>query len=64
VTDTAIEIREFEDRDLDAVVEFALRAWEPVFTSVRKVLGDDLFLRLHPELAREPGRGGQIQLHQ
>jgi GNAT superfamily N-acetyltransferase len=49
VTDTAIEIREFEDRDLDAVVEFALRAWEPVFTSVREVLGDDLFLRLHPD---------------
>jgi hypothetical protein len=35
VTDTAIEIREFEDRDLDTVVEFALRAWEPVFTSSR-----------------------------
>ena len=47
--DTAVEIREFEDHDLEAVVEFALRAWEPVFTSVREVLGDDLFLRLHPD---------------
>jgi GNAT superfamily N-acetyltransferase len=49
VTQSTIAIREFEDRDLDAVVELALRAWEPVFTSVRGVLGDDLFLRLHPD---------------
>jgi GNAT superfamily N-acetyltransferase len=49
VTQSAIEIREFQNHDLDAVVDFALRAWEPVFTSVREVLGDDLFLRLHPD---------------
>jgi GNAT superfamily N-acetyltransferase len=45
----AIEIREFEDDDIEAIVEFSLRAWEPVFTSVRTVLGDDIFLRLHPD---------------
>jgi GNAT superfamily N-acetyltransferase len=44
----AIEIRGFEDDDTKAIVEFSLRAWEPVFTSVRTVLGEDLFLRLHP----------------
>jgi GNAT superfamily N-acetyltransferase len=44
----AIEIREFEDDDVEAIVEFSLRAWEPVFTSVRAVLGEDIFLRLHP----------------
>ena len=49
MTQSAIEIREFQNHDLDAVVDFALRAWEPVFTSVREVLGDDLFLRLHPD---------------
>ena len=27
----------------------SLRAWEPVFASLRKVLGDDVFLRLHPD---------------
>ena len=45
----AVDIREFEERDLDAVVEFSLRAWEPVFVSLRTVLGDDVFLRLHPD---------------
>jgi GNAT superfamily N-acetyltransferase len=43
-----IEIREFCHSDLEMVVEFSLRAWGPVFDSVRGVLGDDIFLRLHP----------------
>ena len=42
-------IREFREDDLGAIVEFSLRAWEPVFASVRQVLGDDIFLRLHPD---------------
>src|SRR6478609_11335344 len=45
----AIEIREFREGDLEAVVEFSLRAWAPVFAAVRDVLGDDIFLRLHPD---------------
>jgi GNAT superfamily N-acetyltransferase len=49
VTEGAVEIREFEQGDVDAVVELSLRAWEPVFASVRNVLGDDVFLRLHPD---------------
>ena len=49
VTEAAIEIREFRETDLDAVVEFSLRAWAPVFASLRAVLGDDIFLRLHPD---------------
>jgi ribosomal protein S18 acetylase RimI-like enzyme len=48
VTDDAIAIREFRESDLEAVVEFSLRAWAPVFASLRNVLGDDIFLRLHP----------------
>jgi len=35
----AIEIREFREGDLEIVVEFSLRAWAPVFASVRDVLG-------------------------
>jgi ribosomal protein S18 acetylase RimI-like enzyme len=42
-------IREFRTDDLGAIVEFSLRAWEPVFASLRQVLGDDIFLRLHPD---------------
>ena len=43
-----VVIRRFEASDLDAIVEFSLRAWEPVFASVRSVLGE-IFLRLHPD---------------
>jgi ribosomal protein S18 acetylase RimI-like enzyme len=43
-----IEIREFRECDLEIVVEFSLRAWTPVFAAVRGVLGDEIFLRLHP----------------
>ena len=49
MTATAIEIREFREGDLETVVEFSLRAWAPVFASVREVIGDDIFLRLHPD---------------
>jgi GNAT superfamily N-acetyltransferase len=45
----AIEIREFREGDLETVIEFSLRAWAPVFAAVRDVLGDDIFLRLHPD---------------
>ena len=49
VSEGAIEIREFRHSDLETVVEFSLRAWAPVFASVRDVMGDDIFLRLHPD---------------
>ena len=49
MTEPAIEIREFRQADLEIVVEFSLRAWAPVFASVRAVLGDEVFLRLHPD---------------
>jgi len=48
-TEDAIEIREFREDDLEAIVEFSLRAWHPVFASLRNVLGDDILLRLHPD---------------
>ena len=44
-----IEIRPFRPEDLDLVVELSLRAWAPVFASLRQVLGDEIFLRLHPD---------------
>lgn len=49
MSDDPIEIREFLEGDLDAVIAFSLRAWAPVFDSVRDVLGDEIFLRLHPD---------------
>jgi GNAT superfamily N-acetyltransferase len=49
MSEGGVEIRPFDERDLDALVDFSLRAWEPVFASLREVLGDELFLRLHPD---------------
>ena len=49
MTEHAIQIREFREGDLDAVIAFSLRAWKPVFDSLREVLGDEIFLRLHPD---------------
>jgi hypothetical protein len=45
----AIDTREFAEDDLEAVVAFSLRAWEPIFASVQTVIGDEIFLRLHPD---------------
>lgn len=42
-------VRPVEDRDKAAVVTLSLRAWEPVFVSMRNVLGDALSERLRPE---------------
>jgi len=42
-----VHIRVFDESDLDAVVALSLRAWEPVFESMRAVLGDAIFERLH-----------------
>jgi GNAT superfamily N-acetyltransferase len=44
---SAIEVRPFRSGDLPHIVEFSLRAWEPVYASLRQVLGDDIFFRLH-----------------
>jgi GNAT superfamily N-acetyltransferase len=43
----SVEIRRFEESDLEAVVEFSLRAWEPVYESLRQVLGDAIFARVN-----------------
>jgi GNAT superfamily N-acetyltransferase len=45
--DAAVVIRPFRESDLDAIVELSLRAWEPVFASLRAVLGEAIFARLH-----------------
>jgi GNAT superfamily N-acetyltransferase len=47
VVSAAVEIRPYEEPDLEAIVELSLRAWEPVFASLRQVLGDAIFGRLH-----------------
>ena len=43
------QIRPFDDRDAEAVVGLSLRAWAPVFASLERVLGSEIFGRLHPD---------------
>ena len=45
---TALHIRRFVEDDADAVVGLSIRAWTPVFASMRATLGDALFLRFWP----------------
>lgn len=47
--DAITEIRPLTEDDLDAVVDFSLRAWAPVYESLQRLLGDEIFLRLHPD---------------
>jgi ribosomal protein S18 acetylase RimI-like enzyme len=49
VSHEAITIRAFTEADIDAIVAFSLRAWEPVYESIRPILGDPIYLRLHPD---------------
>lgn len=42
-------IRLYRTSDRDAVVALALRAWAPVFASMRQLLGDDIDTLLHGE---------------
>jgi GNAT superfamily N-acetyltransferase len=42
-----VAIRPYDASDLEAIVALSLRAWEPVFASMRQVLGDAIFGRLH-----------------
>jgi GNAT superfamily N-acetyltransferase len=44
-----LNVRQYATTDEDPVVALSLRAWAPVFASMRGVLGDKLFLRLYPD---------------
>jgi len=44
-----VRIRPYSDSDVPAIVDLALRAWEPVFGSVESTLGSDIFRKLHTD---------------
>lgn len=46
-------IRPFRPEDLDTLVAFGLRAWEPVYEAMRRQVGDEIHYRLHPDWAAE-----------
>lgn len=49
-------IRPFDERDAGAVVGLSLRAWAPVFASLERVLGSEIFGRLHPDWREDQRR--------
>jgi ribosomal protein S18 acetylase RimI-like enzyme len=50
------QIRPFEDRDAQAVVDLSLRTWAPVFASLEQVLGSEIFKRMHPDWREDQQR--------
>ena len=44
-----MEIEPYDASRLDAVVRLSLRAWEPVFESIEKAMGSDIFREQHPD---------------
>ena len=38
MVDEPVRMRPFVEGDLDAIVEFSVRAWAPIFASVRRTL--------------------------
>ena len=49
-------IRPFDERDAEAVVDFSLRAWAPVFASLEQALGSEIFRRQHPDWREDQRR--------
>ena len=54
-----MRIRPLDDRDVEAVVDLSLRAWAPVFASLERVLGSEIFARLHPDWREDQRRAVQ-----
>ena len=52
MTDGVI-IRELAPEDVARLLEIAVAAWEPVFASFRRILGDELFQLIHPDWQEE-----------
>lgn len=52
-------IRDLEPADVDVVVDIALAAWEPIYASYRKMLGDEIYAAAHPNWKKD--KEGQIR---
>jgi hypothetical protein len=45
----AMQIKPYDPSHLDAVVRLSLRAWEPVFDSLKQVLNPNVYQVFYPE---------------
>jgi GNAT superfamily N-acetyltransferase len=50
---TMCNIRLAEAEDTDAMVEIAIKAWQPVFDSFCRILGDPLFGEVYPDWRKD-----------
>ena len=46
----------YEDHDAGAMVDLSLRAWVPVFASLERALGAEIFRRQHPDWREDQRR--------
>jgi ribosomal protein S18 acetylase RimI-like enzyme len=46
-----VSVRPLETGDIGPVVKFSVRAWEPVFESMCRVMGSEIFKRVYPDWA-------------
>lgn len=44
-----MRIKPYEPQDLAAVVRLSLRAWEPVFQSIRDAMDPEVYQEMHPD---------------
>jgi ribosomal protein S18 acetylase RimI-like enzyme len=44
-----VSVRALEESDVGPVAEFSVRAWEPVFESMCRVMGPEIFGRVYPD---------------
>jgi GNAT superfamily N-acetyltransferase len=51
-----MNIRRYDPPDEAPIVQLSLRAWAPVFASIRRVLGDEIFEILHPDWREDQAR--------
>jgi ribosomal protein S18 acetylase RimI-like enzyme len=52
-----LRIRTFTDRDLDEIVQLSLLAWEPVFSSFKRVLGPEIYPIVYPDWRKSQRKG-------
>jgi GNAT superfamily N-acetyltransferase len=54
-----IQIRVYEDKDINHIVELSLLAWEPVFVSFETVMGPQIFSIVYPDWRQGQADGVQ-----
>lgn len=54
-----IIIRDLTETDRSRVIEIALAAWAPIYASFRQILGEELYIKQHPDWRTE--KAGHIE---